>query len=79
VDLFLPALSIIQGSIETGSKKPKKGRSAHTIWVHTRTARDEEDSRLKFYIHCTETPSYSTSITTNMRGYLESKHGITID
>jgi transposase len=79
VDLFFPSFSTIQNSIETGSKKLKKNKSAYTIWVHTRTARDKKNSRLKFYIHCTETPSYSTLITTNMRGHLESKHEIIID
>jgi hypothetical protein len=78
MDLSFPALSIIQNSIETEFKKPKKDRSAYTIWVHIRTARDNEDFRLKFYIHCIETPSYNTSITINMRGHFESKHEITI-
>jgi hypothetical protein len=79
MDLFLPALSTTQGSVETEFRKLKKGRSIYTIWVHTCTARDGKNSRFKFYIHCTETPSYSTSITINMRGYLELKYGITID
>ena len=71
--------STTQDSVKTGSKKSKRGRSAHTTWVHTRTARDGEDSRLKFCIHCTVPPPYSTSVSTNMRGHLESKHGIIVD
>jgi hypothetical protein len=71
VDLFFPSFSTIQNSIETGSKKLKKNKSAYTIWVHTRTARDKKNSRLKFYIYCTETPPYSISINTNMRDYFE--------
>jgi hypothetical protein len=42
----LRAPSTTQDSVETGSKKSKRGNSAHTTWVHARTARDGEDSRL---------------------------------
>ena len=79
VDLSLLTPSTTQDSVETGSKKLKRGKSAHTTWVHTHTARYGEDSRLKFCIHCTITPPYSTSISTNMRGHLESKHRIIVD
>jgi hypothetical protein len=75
----LQAPSTTQDSVETGSKKSKRGKSAHTTWIHTRTARDGEDSRLKFCIHCTGTPPYSTTVSTNMRIHLESKHGIVVD
>jgi hypothetical protein len=78
-DSSLLAPSTTQDSVDSGSKKSKRGRSAHTTWAHTRTARDGEDSRLKFCIHCTVPPPYSTSVSTNMRGHLESKHGIIID
>jgi hypothetical protein len=79
IDLSLPAPSTTQDSVETGSKKSKNGKSAHATWVHTRTARDGEDSRLKFCIHYTETPSYGTSVNINMRGHLKSRHGIIIN
>ncbi len=79
VDSSLLAPSTTHDSVETGSKNLRKGRSAHTTWVHTRTARDGENSRHKFCIHCTVTPPYSTSVSTNMRGHLESKHEIYVD
>ena len=74
----LPAPSTTQDSVEIGSKKSKRGKSAHTTWVHTRTADGGEDSSLKFCIHCTGTPPYSTTVSTNMRVHLESKHGIIV-
>jgi hypothetical protein len=72
--------SILASSInQNTTTKSKRGRSAHTTWIHTRTARNEEDSELKFCIHCTESSSYDTSVTTNMRKHLESKHEIIVD
>jgi hypothetical protein len=47
IDLSLPPPSTTQDSIESNSQNPKRGQSAHTTWIHTRTARDEENSRLK--------------------------------
>jgi hypothetical protein len=75
----LPTPLTTQDSVETGSKKSKRGKSAHTIWAHTRTARDGEDSRLKFCIYCTGTPPYSTTVNTNMRIHLQLKYEIIID
>ena len=63
----------------TGLKTAKRGRSAHTTWVHTRAARDGENSQHKYCIHCTVLPPYSTSVTTNMRQNLESKHRIIVE
>jgi hypothetical protein len=71
VNLFLPAPLAIQNSIETGFKKLKKSKSIYTTCVYIRTARDKENSRLKFSIYCTETPSYSILININMRGHFE--------
>jgi hypothetical protein len=48
-------------------------------WVHIRTIRDEENSRFKFYIYCTEILSYSILIITNMREYFKLKYRIIID
>jgi hypothetical protein len=79
VDFFFPTFWITQNSVETGFKNKKKGRSAHTTWIHIRTARDGEDFRFKFYIYCTETSSYSTLINTNIQDYFELKHRIIID
>jgi hypothetical protein len=41
--------------------------------------RNEEDSRLKFYIYYIKTPSYSTAVNINMRIYLKLKYKIIID
>ena len=79
VDLSLLAPLTTQDSIETGLKKLKRGRSAYTIWVHTRTAHNREDSRLKFYIYYIVLLLYSTLVSINMRGYLELKHGIIVN
>jgi hypothetical protein len=79
MDLFLLASSTIQNSVETGFKKSKKNRSVYTIWVYIRTARDEENSRFKFYIYCIETPPYIISVSINMRGHFELKDEIIID
>jgi hypothetical protein len=79
IGVSLSAPSTNRDSVETESQKPKRGTSAHTTWAHARTARDGEDSSRKFCIHCTETPPYGTSVTTNMRKHLESKHGIIIN
>jgi len=78
-DSSLPTLLITYNLVETGSKNLRRGRSAYTTWVHTRTARDGENSWHKFCIHCTVTPPYSTSVSTNMRGYLKLKHGIYVN
>jgi len=77
INLSLPAPLTTHNSVETELKG--RGKSAYTIWVHTRTAHNRENSRLKFCIHCTATPPYSTSVSINMRGHLKSKHGIYID
>jgi hypothetical protein len=79
INLFLPAFSIIHDSVETGSKKLKKNKCAHTIWIHTRTARDRKDSRLKFYIYYIITPPYNILVNINMRGHFELKYEIIID
>ena len=75
----LPVPLTTQDSVKTGSKKSKRGKSAHITWAYTRTACDREDSRLKFCIHCTGTSPYSTAVSTNMRIHLESKYGIIVD
>jgi len=77
IDLSLPAPLTTHDSVETELKG--RGKSAYTTWVHTRTARDGENSRLKFCIHCIATPPYSTSVSTNMRGHLKLKHRIYVD
>jgi len=70
--------SLTQDSVQTGTQKSKQPRSAATTCAHTRTAHDNEDSRYKYCIHCTTSP-YGTSVTTNMRAHLQSKHGVIVD
>jgi len=77
IDLSLPAPLTTYNSVETELKG--RGKSAYTTWVHTQTARDRENSRLKFCIHCTATPPYSTSVSTNMHRHLKLKYGIYVD
>ena len=79
VDLSLLAPLTTCDSIKIGSKNLRRGRSAHTTWVYTHTARDGEDSRHKFCIHYTVTPPYSTLVSINMRGYLKLKYRIYIN
>jgi len=66
---------------QDSSQTRTRGPSAHTTWIHSRTARDTdgEDLKLKYCIHCTTTPIYGTSVTTNMRRHLLLKHQIDIE
>jgi hypothetical protein len=64
--------------------KSTRGITAHTTWAHTRPARNEEPgysgkTRIKYCIHCIEPASYGTSVTTNMRNHLNSKHQIIVE
>ena len=65
---------------QDSSQTRTRGPSAHTTWIHSRTARESngEDPKLKYCIYCTTTPIYGTSVTTNMRKHLLSKHQIII-
>lgn len=61
----------------------KKGRGpAHTTWIHARLPQEGEDgygtSQTKYCIHCEGVP-YGTSVTTNMRHHLRTKHDITVE
>lgn len=51
---------------------------ASSTWVHSRPARDGENSVNRYCIHCTEDP-YNTSVTTNFRVHLKSKHKVIVD
>jgi hypothetical protein len=53
VDLSFPISSTTQNSIEIGFKI-LKDKSAYTIWIYIRAARDGKNSRLKFYIYYIE-------------------------
>jgi hypothetical protein len=77
--------SLLSPSINPGSttSQSKRGRApAHTTWIHTRSAEEGEDgygtSQIKYCIHCTTMP-YSTSVTTNMRNHLRTKHDILVE
>jgi hypothetical protein len=74
-DSSLLTRSTTQDSIQTGSR----GQSAHTTWIYSRTVHDGEDPKLKYCIYCTEAPIYCTTVTTNMRDHLKSKHQIIIE
>ena len=76
-DLSLFARSATQDSTQSRTR----GRSAHTTWIHSRTAHKEdgEDPKLRYCIHCTTTPIYGTAVTTNMRAYLQTKHDVIIE
>jgi len=65
-------------STQDSSQTRTRGPSAHTTWIHSRVARDGEDPKLKYCIHCTTTPIYGASVTTNMQRHLLSKHQIDI-
>ena len=51
------------------------------VWAHCRTARDNKDPAVKYCNYCTDldTPIYFSSISSNMRKYLESKHAIVVE
>ena len=76
-DSSLFARSATQDSTQSRTR----GRSAHTTWIHSRTAHktNGEDPKLKYCIHCTTTPIYGTSVTTNMQKHLLLKHQIDIE
>jgi hypothetical protein len=65
-----------QDSIETRTR----GRSAHSTWVHSRMAREEdrENPEERYCIHCKENPIYSTKVTTNLWNHLKSNHSIIV-
>jgi len=59
--------------IRSESSKSKKTRSAESTWVHARQAHENEDPTLKYCKYCTVNP-YATTVTTNFRRHLQSKH-----
>jgi hypothetical protein len=61
---------------DSGEIKSTRGITAYATWARTRPARNEEPeysgkARIKY---CIEPASYGTSVTTNMRHCLNSKH-----
>jgi hypothetical protein len=83
-DSSLSAPSTTQGSartstIQTSTETRSRGPSAHTTWVHSRTARAGEDPTQKYCIHCTIDPIFKTVVTTNMRNHLKAKHEIIVE
>jgi hypothetical protein len=75
VDFSFSEPSTTQDSTQIGSRS----QPARTTWAHARLARDGEDSSLRYCIHCTEEPIYKTSVTTNMRWHLQTKHQIIVN
>ena len=69
------APSTTQNSTQTRSRGP----SAHTTWAHSRSARPGEDSTQKYCIHCTTDPIFKTTVTTNLRNHLKTKHKIIVE
>ena len=76
-DSSLFAYSATQDSTQSKTRS----WSAYITWIHTHTANleNEEDSKLRYYIHCIIISIYKTTVTTNMRAYLQTKHDITIE
>jgi hypothetical protein len=70
-----------RSATQDSTQSRTRGRSAHTTWIHSRTAHEEdgEDSKLRYCIHCTTTPIYGTIVTTNMRAHLQTKHAIIVE
>jgi hypothetical protein len=65
-----------QDSIETRTK----GRSAHSTWIYSHTAREEdgENPEERYCLYCKEKPIYSTKVTTNLRNHLKSNYSIIV-
>ena len=76
----LIAPSTTQESFQSASKQ-SKGQISSIVWAECRTARDNEnpDPKLRYCKHCTNDTPYSTSISSNMRKHLKSKHKIDIE
>ncbi|OWT42270.1 hypothetical protein VFPPC_18424 [Pochonia chlamydosporia 170] len=79
---FFDSESIISES-STSRSRNTRGRTAVGTWSHARTAvRGETEfkgrNRLLYCRHCPQENAYSTSVTTNFRKHLESKHNIRV-
>lgn len=66
------------------NKSGTRGRSALATWTHSRPAKDNEPekkdgSSLLYCRYCPESSTYSTSVTTNFRRHLQSKHQVAIE
>jgi hypothetical protein len=72
--------STTQNSVQ-GVLGRSRGAPAFTVWVHYRTARDNEDlnPRLRYCDYCVDVLAYSTSNSLNMRKHLKGKHDITVE
>jgi hypothetical protein len=76
-----PTLDLAELESKSDSNRGKTSTGSLT-WAHSRQAREDEpnfhkNALIKYCIHCTESP-YGTSVTTNMRNHLKSKHQIII-
>ena len=71
------ALSTTQ--ISTQSQfKPPRGPAPSIVWDHCRAANNSENPAVKYCKYCTD-PAYSSSISSNMKKHLKSKHGIVLN
>lgn len=78
---YVPTLDSVETESNSNSNRGKTSTGSMT-WAHTRPAREDEvqfhkKAPIKYCIHCTDSP-YGTSVTTNMRNHLKSKHQISI-
>jgi hypothetical protein len=73
--IFAPSTTQISTQSQS---KPSRGPAPSIVWDHCRTANDTENPAVKYCKHCTD-PAYSSSISSNMKKHLQSKHGIVIE
>lgn len=79
---FLASVSFSGASTQQSSRVNRtRGRSAHTLWAHSRPARLEDGEVLKdrYCLYC-EAPNqiYHSTVATNFRRHLEADHTIVI-
>lgn len=70
----------ISTTTNTTQSVVRRGKSATTTWLHSREPRPEEPgyngrSRILYCKYCPNDSPYGSSVTTNFRKHLESKHG----
>jgi hypothetical protein len=77
------ALSLLT-ILDSVKSELSKRRLARTIWAYTRLARDGEracngKAQIKYCTHYTESQSYGTLISTNMRSHFRAKYQISVE
>lgn len=81
IDCQISSLSLDTSEPDTANKTKRKGtgRSAKSTWVHSRPAFPHETQNHKYCSHCKEPNVYHTTVSSNMRSHLKSRHGITVE